>query len=355
MAVMVQEPLDNNPMTEDWQRFLFRTTFQGGGFIQLMLTNLNTAQVPQIARGSRLEVNGTFYSVPENETIEGATSSNRWIFVYAVTLSNSVVFEYSEIFPVWDTMKNGYYSSSGNARAVAKAWRGADGWFSKVVLETYESMFTDNFSVLSNTGGTSVMVSTVGGITQWLAPGAYRFEIRGGQGGRGGANADGTRPPVPAMPVANNNRFFLEKGSFVYGVAGRGGGDGGDAVGNARFAGGGGASGGTSFLVIMNNRIESARGGIATAGQNASGGTPPGTGGAAGIQEPERRSELNLETMSLLGLFFGGQNLGSPGIPGGGSGTGSNGSGGVSNTARNGWARVFRIWETINRNQIEII
>jgi len=201
MAGIIKEPQDCNPLTADWQSFLYRTTFQGGGFLKIMLTDLNTSGVPRIAKGSRLEVNGTFYLVAAEEAVNNTynVANEQWIFIYAVPQNQTLIFEYRNTMPVYSAEKNGYYSDF--ARAVAKMYKRRDGYWSKVILNDYESLYEDNFSVLPTVVTNCIVVAEgeieksqlTDSVLPILLPGAYRYSIKGGKGGKGGSYISGSQ------------------------------------------------------------------------------------------------------------------------------------------------------------------
>jgi len=131
MGSIIQEPIDVNPATADWQRLLARTTFQGGGFFQLMVTNLNTTAAPQIMAGSRFEMNGSFYRVAGNLNILDPITANAtgaWQFIYAIPLANGTCeYRWRVTVPVFDVTKNGWYHPNDRMeRCVIKCYRRAE-------------------------------------------------------------------------------------------------------------------------------------------------------------------------------------------------------------------------------------
>jgi len=173
MGSIIHEPIDVNPATADWQRLLARTTFQGGGFFQLMVTNLNSSAEPLVASGSRFEVNGSFYvQHGDGEILDpDGVASEQWVFAYARPLGSALIFEWRNAIPVFDVTKNGWYHPNDRMeRCVAKCYRRDDGWWGKVLLATYESMADNNFSTIPNNGGTQFFESTAAGSWELSLP-----------------------------------------------------------------------------------------------------------------------------------------------------------------------------------------
>jgi len=86
MAVKIEEPRIDQANLDDWHAIIARTREQGGGFICLELTHIDDSSRPEIAEGSRFEMNGVFYRVgPGNEEIQGdpdtqAHNENNYIY-----------------------------------------------------------------------------------------------------------------------------------------------------------------------------------------------------------------------------------------------------------------------------------
>jgi len=194
MAAIVQEPSDNNPETLDWQRFLYRTTLQGGGFLCLMLGNSNSDQEPYIMAGSRLEVNSSFYYVENNEQIikpNAGLINNTQYYIYAVPQTASLNFQYIAQNPVYDPMRGGWFS--GTMRAVARVFYINGQYINKVIMDN---------STLSGVGGTwsgfpagnPVLIANgrVGAFEYYdCVPGVYQIQLCGGKGGSGGKGGKG--------------------------------------------------------------------------------------------------------------------------------------------------------------------
>jgi len=359
MAIIIEEPNDVNPATIDWQKILSRTTFQGGGFMQLKISNLNNQNEPVILRGSRLEVNSSFYICEDDEIINNDISTEQWIYVYAIPQINSLLFEYSNIKPVFDTVKNGWYNE--NNRAIATMYKRTDGWWSKILIETYENMFDVNFTATPTTGGATVLnLNTTTGASQisyyavTIKKGAYWGAVKGGKGGYGGqgyGNSIGATPATPATVTFKYNVEELEE-TFMA-KQGQGGGDGDSGglsqQGNFKGAGGGGsgARGGSSFIWFA-RKIFVSRGTNGTAGTNATGGRVNGAGAAA----PSTQASVLLFTYYMQIETNANGSKGSDGVDG--AYTGIGGAAGTTKNANNGYVQLYQLWKCHERSEFVI-
>ena len=115
MATKIPEPGINQPGDNDWQILLYKTTFIGYSINDIEVNN------DIVKQGSRFMLNGSLFSVFDDEQITGwnpnwANYSN--IYVYAVTNGdNLATFNFSVMEPTFDAAKGGWFS--GNARALA--------------------------------------------------------------------------------------------------------------------------------------------------------------------------------------------------------------------------------------------
>lgn len=198
MATKIAEPEINRANLEDWLTFIARTTKQGGGFICLELTEMDTSGKPAIKAGSRLEVNHVFYEVgPGNEEITGtltapAYNGNSYIYTNINTNNDSIGFKFSNTPPVWSAEKGGWYS--GNDRAVAKFFFTNNQYNGKVILDSHNAMSMVNTKQTFSSPPTGVSAITRTAIGEWdhdLPPGIYRYSVKGGDSGAGGDGGDG--------------------------------------------------------------------------------------------------------------------------------------------------------------------
>jgi len=382
----VLEPRDYSPNDKDWQDFLYRTTFQNGGYIKLMLRELNTSEEPLIARGSRLEVNGTFYSLPEDMEILDPhnVAYEQWIFIYAAVQPNSLKFEYRNTLPKYDTAKCGWFD--GTDRAISKLYLREDGWWSKVILEDYESMFKNNFTVLPTTGGELIGEGGINNFNNYIVnPGAYRWELQAGLGGRGGYSGNATQgtPGLGAEGEILADSFTVEQKTQIELLTGGDGNNGLPGGGNSgggwsQSGPGGGGPGGNSEIKIEGNYSKTARGGAGGGGAGTDGSARNGGGGGGGAAGYGQGGDGTSEGMnqvdgqpgkggSLAGGGAGGAGMGQ-GVAGeagtesaGGQGgyfisdsVGGLGGTGVMDTS-SGYSKLFKLWENIYRTELEII
>jgi len=355
-------------MTDDWQRFLFRTTIQGGGFILLQLDNMNTTGVPRVLQGSRFEISGSFFLTENDEDIGGSLVENQVNFIYAVPLGNSAHFVYSTDRPVFDPRRGGWMN--GTDRAVARVFPTDENTFwDKVVLDSESSIRSHNQNIVPATGGTPVATGVVGRlITTMLPAGAYYVELQGGSGGRGG---DGGSSAASSNSLSSDrsggaggrgfeNIFITPEFSKVMGNTPDGenainGINGSHSIGGTGGGGGGGKAGRLSYCHIERIGLLIARGG--RGGNGGMGGgilahnwaAHSGRPGEAPPQGDRIVSGFILHTATVVTLFLG--NNGGDGARGGNganrsSGTVQGGTGGDGATefaeASSGYARIFR-------------
>lgn len=123
MADLIAEPASTNPLTADWQALLSKLVKVCGGAEVCRLTNWDTTAEPQVAAGSRFEVNSSFFEVPSNESITGwsGISNGAVAYVYATPSGSTATFSYSSTAPTWDSAKGGWFN--GTARALFRVLR----------------------------------------------------------------------------------------------------------------------------------------------------------------------------------------------------------------------------------------
>jgi hypothetical protein len=174
------------------------------GYFNGSFTNPNDALIPDIARNTEFEMNGSYYKV-DYDTVLPAVSLERTslVYAYAVPIPGGFSFECSTEEPVFSATKNGYYR--GTKRALFKFIYVRDIVNKYVAKTTQASGFTltGEFTQFAHyaiddgvTGqppGSSIVYSLSGtgnpepqAIT--LPPGAYVVVLKGAGGG-GGKNA----------------------------------------------------------------------------------------------------------------------------------------------------------------------
>jgi hypothetical protein len=280
MAILIAEPANENPGPSDWMQNLLKMTMTTGGLLMIGLDNMDNENAPVIRAGSRFEINGSFYCCETDETVSGDPDNNVTNYIYAAPDGTSAFFEYAATEPVWQPDKGGWFD--GTKRAVVKFFYTGGQYNGKVILDGHNAINEINRrQPIPATGGLLVvngMVNTVK--TQNIPPGMYRWEMKGGTGGRGG-NSTSAMGGTGAQGSSASGVFQSYKNETVYFLVGGNGAPGGDAVGGG---GGGGGSGGSSFLDISNNfmmGLGGSGGGGATGYLGTGGGG--GGGGANGI------------------------------------------------------------------------
>jgi hypothetical protein len=267
------------------------------GHLNLGLSNMENSSAPKVLAGSVFELNGGLFKVTADESITGTPSTGQ-NYVYAVPNAGGASFKYSAATPSLSVEKGGWYN--GNNRAVAKAYYVTSQYNNKVILDSYEAMYTLNVrQTLLSTGGTLIITGTVNEVkTVTLEAGYYWCDMKGGTGGNGGlggnvSNYIGSVGGSGSAGEQASYHFILkEKTSVNYAVGGDGndGGDGGFHDGSG--GGGGGCTGGTSFFDSVSANFfvfgGSGGGGGGVAGRYSginSGGCGGGVGGGYGTAQ----------------------------------------------------------------------
>jgi len=220
MVVKIEEPRVDQADLSDWQKFLYRTTIQGGGFIFLMLTNINSSSDSKVMAGSRLEVNGAYYQVESDESI-GGTPVAGVNYVYATPSGNTLSFIYSTTAPEYYPIKGGWFN--GNNRAVAKMTRIGSNWYNKVILDSQSAMlsFNDN-SPIPPLPGTLIYTGNHTSFTQQeIEPGLYYAQMQGGNGANGGNGGNSSN--YYSYRILGNGDSEITKGTVVNGSTGSNG------------------------------------------------------------------------------------------------------------------------------------
>jgi hypothetical protein len=151
MGVQIREPDVDHVSLEDWQKFLLRTTAQGGGYMFIDFENMDTAGQPLVSQGSHLELNGAFFELETYEKISG-TPIDGLNFIYAVPSGDTVTFVCKANEPTFSPQKGGWFN--GNERAVMKfTYIGKSAntgvlYRNKVILNTQMAMYEDNLNTL---------------------------------------------------------------------------------------------------------------------------------------------------------------------------------------------------------------
>jgi hypothetical protein len=101
------------------------------GYLNFMLTEMNTIRSPKVEAGSMFEMNGGLFAVLATESIGGSLGTGQ-SYVYAVPYDSGATFQYATVKPVWSAAKGGWYN--GNNRAVALVVRESNGSVYKTIL-----------------------------------------------------------------------------------------------------------------------------------------------------------------------------------------------------------------------------
>jgi hypothetical protein len=114
------------------------------GYQSVSLTHFSDLLEPSIAAGSEIEVGGTFYEFPTDETaVAGgwagiATASV--VYMYVVPAGAAHTWIYSTTAPTWDTAKQGWYN--GNNRCFGKLFKDASSNYTEKAIA--QSLYTVN-------------------------------------------------------------------------------------------------------------------------------------------------------------------------------------------------------------------
>jgi hypothetical protein len=287
MTNKIKYPDMDSPNLQSWRVMIAGLEAFTSGLMVVGVDNINSDGVPSILNGSLLDINGGRYVCNSTDSIGGTVASNAQNYIYAVVAADglTVSFVYSTVEPQWDPAKGGWYaefnpgsqiSSVPNAhhRAIVKLFATGGKYNNKVILDSYNAMQMVNTrqpvqtsgGIAANTNYTVTDPAT-GKIHAFnyntiqdreidLAPGIYRYELKGGDGGQGGAC--GTHPGVDNIEGGagtDGGAGEIRAGSFVWhggkikvtvGADGGDGGKGADSVSGSTspYSGNGGGGGG---------------------------------------------------------------------------------------------------------------
>lgn len=306
------------------------------GFQGVSLTALDTASVPSIAAGSKVEIAGAFFTFNADETINVtswstiATGSTGYIALTPAGTAGSqtVTASWVSTAPEWSTAKQGYYVTAGsNVRVIGGCIKAG------VVGSEYPNKF-----LLSQRKDKSIVkyITLASSGTYVVPANVYKIEVElvGGGGGGGGVSIGSSTTIFQAFggggggagAYIKHTVSVLPGDSFAYSVgsAGSGGGAGGPA----------GGSGGTTVFGTLQagGGLGGARGAIGTISYGGSGGSVIASGdfGSAGGQGMSGYTHILMDIGAGIG---GGFNYLTPGGHGGSSVFGSGGSGGHESRA----------------------
>jgi hypothetical protein len=317
MARMLEEPLDVDPTKQDWQMALLKMTVTTAG---LMLVDYSEKQTTshqiKILQGSRFELNGSFYKVEEDETIQdwNLISNNSWCYVYLRILGlDQAGFYWSKDKPTYQVEKGGWFHPSNNERAILSA--------RKVSLEICrtKALVGKRFLYPRPNELTGTQIATNSSIQTSsvnIEAGWYRIVMTGGRGGNGGSGgSSGTYSDSFGIPTESTN------GS---GTPGRGESGAGGSSGNSR----------TFYLWLEEGALELRPG---RSGANGNGGTSGSSGssttrgagdGGDGGDGADGESSVLLNNGIVVAIVEGGN--------GGSGGSGGKGGWGWNTTSTGG-------------------
>ncbi len=120
MAVIaIPEPMDIDPDNTAWQENLSKVSkiSRGLGLMICRLTNMANESEPQVAEGTRFELNSVLFECNDDEPITGWASIpvSTICYVYAVPGVTVPSFEYSTVEPTFDVAKGGWYNGANRA------------------------------------------------------------------------------------------------------------------------------------------------------------------------------------------------------------------------------------------------
>jgi hypothetical protein len=300
MAVLqVEEPGVDTVSIDDWHKLVNRTTVQGGGFMLLSLSEMETTARPRVLQGSRFELNGALYIVENDEDIQDPSGGlgEKEYFIYAVPTSEGVIFQFFEQRPSFNPMLGGWFS--GQSRCIGRTTYFGPGWYNKVVMDSYDAINSFNPANITEVTGTTIWNDTTFNkwISKTLLPGVYRVTVAGGKGGNGGNGGYNTNTPYIGGQGGQGGQITViiyliitqpALVRYIIGKDGTKGGDGNLISGNI-VGGGGGASGMPSLFYFNGELVSIASGGGGGGGgsssryfNGSSGGGGDGGGGASG-------------------------------------------------------------------------
>lgn len=88
------------------------TDAQRIGYHSVTLTNYDNTTKPEIAAGSKIEVNGGLYKFDSNETITGSPADGT-VYIRLVPSGDSITAEFTATAPTWADDKQGWYGTGG--------------------------------------------------------------------------------------------------------------------------------------------------------------------------------------------------------------------------------------------------
>jgi len=103
----------------EWSSFVTQVEYQRRGFISLSLTNFDNNNLPQIAVGSCVEIEGALFAFPSNDSIGGTPSVGINYIMLEVSgqgASQIVNGVWTTTAPTWFDSRQGWYNATGTKR-----------------------------------------------------------------------------------------------------------------------------------------------------------------------------------------------------------------------------------------------
>jgi hypothetical protein len=123
---------------EDWQGFITQVSKQRIGFMSLSLTNYDNNSEPQIAIASVVEINQSLFRFMEDTPIIGTPSSGVMNYIVLIPSGSGedqiASPNWTTVAPYWKDTRQGWYSSGGTQRYVARCWYDGTYYTQKRVL-----------------------------------------------------------------------------------------------------------------------------------------------------------------------------------------------------------------------------
>ncbi len=118
------------------------------GMHQVSLTNDDTTDVPAIAAGSVVEINGGYFKFPTEESISGSPSDGD-VYIKCIPSGSSVTAEFTNTEPEWSHVKQGFYSPTAgeeNHRYIGGCTKSGTSYAMKYLLLSMNSLGVKIFS-----------------------------------------------------------------------------------------------------------------------------------------------------------------------------------------------------------------
>ena len=252
------------------------------GYFSGALTNPTTTDAPILKRGTKFELNGSYYTLSSDTPIPAHNiTTNTQVYVYVYFTGQNITFEYSTDSPAWNEYKNAFYL--GDKRALYKfilIKTSTDIYFSKTFInDDYKHLLYQTINSNFSFTGTSIPnYYSLDGFLDLppvqiqLVPGVYILEIAGAKGGNGGTKDSAYPGGVggeggfvsEALIITKNTTFDMFTGS-----SGNKGYSGDKSLSNStRGPGGGGGGGSGTFVFTSEGYFLCAGGGGGGAGSN---------------------------------------------------------------------------------------